>query len=246
MKLRCLGSGSSGNCYLLSASGGETLIIEAGVNFNEVEKALGFNIRGVVGCLVTHRHRDHSEYLPKFLRYGIRVFALMDVFNSFVGSLPKAFCFGIEAGRGYKVMDFKFFAVAANHDAPCLGFVIEHEEMGRLLFLTDTMTADFNVKGLNHIMIEANYSDADLNYNIDNGITAASMRGRLYETHMNLNTTIEALKRNAAQANEVILIHLSGNNSNADEFIQAAEKAIGKPVYAAKKGFECDLSLKPY
>ena len=46
MKLKCLGSGSSGNCYILE-SDTEALIIEAGLPLKEVKIALGFK-RGTI------------------------------------------------------------------------------------------------------------------------------------------------------------------------------------------------------
>lgn len=56
MKLRCLGSGSSGNCYLLTAGNGETLIIDPGVPIKEIKKALNWDISCVVGAVCTHHH----------------------------------------------------------------------------------------------------------------------------------------------------------------------------------------------
>ena len=47
MKLKCLGSGSSGNCYILE-NDSEALIIEAGIPFMTVKKALDFNINKIV------------------------------------------------------------------------------------------------------------------------------------------------------------------------------------------------------
>lgn len=55
MLLKCLGSSSCGNCYLLKAEN-ETLIVECGIKFKEIQKAMNFNISHIVGCLVTHEH----------------------------------------------------------------------------------------------------------------------------------------------------------------------------------------------
>lgn len=55
MKLICCGSGSLGNTYLLVSEDG-TLVLDAGVPFREVKVALGFNIRQIVGAVVTHEH----------------------------------------------------------------------------------------------------------------------------------------------------------------------------------------------
>lgn len=55
MEFKVIGSGSSGNCYLLESET-ECLVIEAGISFLEVKKALDFNIRKIVGVVISHRH----------------------------------------------------------------------------------------------------------------------------------------------------------------------------------------------
>ena len=54
-KLITVGSGSSGNTYLLQC-GDEVLVLDAGCEFRKVKIALGFNIRPIVGVVVTHGH----------------------------------------------------------------------------------------------------------------------------------------------------------------------------------------------
>ena len=55
LKLKCLGSGSSGNCYLLSTET-ETLILDCGIPVMEIKKGLDFDLRRVSGVVVTHSH----------------------------------------------------------------------------------------------------------------------------------------------------------------------------------------------
>ena len=55
MKLIVVDSGSSGNSYILT-NGEEALILDCGLPFREVKKALGFNVRQIVGVIVTHEH----------------------------------------------------------------------------------------------------------------------------------------------------------------------------------------------
>ncbi|HCB45364.1 MAG TPA: MBL fold hydrolase, partial [Algoriphagus sp.] len=59
MKLIVLGSSSAGNCYILQDNQGNSLILEAGVRIKEIKKALDFDISGIQGCLISHRHGDH-------------------------------------------------------------------------------------------------------------------------------------------------------------------------------------------
>lgn len=245
MKLFCIGSSSRGNGYILQSSNG-ALLIECGMPLVEVKKALGWKLSGISGCVVSHRHKDHSKYLPEYLKFGIRALALEDVFASFP-KLNRTFCKSIEPMHGYIVGNFKVYALPVVHDVPCLGFVIEHNEMGKLLFVTDTMMLEYRVKNLNHIMIEANYSDELLEDAISNGSTVSSTRERLLESHMELKTTEQILRTTDLTAvNEVVLLHLSGRHSDAEQFRDQIAKAVGKPVYVANPGIEINVSKIPY
>ena len=56
MKLKCLGSSSAGNCYLLTSGSGETLILDCGIPIKEIKKGLDWNIRGIKGMIISHAH----------------------------------------------------------------------------------------------------------------------------------------------------------------------------------------------
>lgn len=56
MKINVLGSSSKGNCYILEVEN-DKLLIDAGVGIRDVQVALNFNFKDVVGTLVTHEHR---------------------------------------------------------------------------------------------------------------------------------------------------------------------------------------------
>lgn len=55
MRLTVLSTGSSGNGYLLETDN-EILILECGVPFREVKKALNFDLSKIVGCFISHSH----------------------------------------------------------------------------------------------------------------------------------------------------------------------------------------------
>ena len=245
MELICLGSSSKGNCYILKSST-DSLIVECGLPLIEMKKAIDFNIGSVAGCVVSHQHRDHSKYLPEYLKCGIHVLTLADVFDSF-NLKHRAFCQEIQPMHGYMVGGFKVIALPVVHDVPCLGFVIEHSEMGKLLFITDTMMLEYRIAGLSHIMIEANYSDELLEDAISTGHTVSSTRERLLESHMEIKTTEQILRTTDLSAvNEVVLLHLSGRNSDNEQFRTRIKKAVGKPVYVASPSFQLDFSKSPY
>jgi phosphoribosyl 1,2-cyclic phosphodiesterase len=245
MKVIILGSSSEGNCYILQGER-ETLIIEAGVKFSEIKKALKFDLSSVVGCIITHEHRDHSKALVDFLRYGIKVLALPEVFDSHNVRFG-AFCKHIAPNHGYRVGSFKIMALSAYHDVPCVSFVVEHPECGRLLFATDTMMLEYKVRGLNHIFVECNYTDECLQENIDRGLVPLEMRNRLLHTHMELQTTKSVLEANdLSQVYNIVLLHLSQNNGDGERCVREISSLTGKPVMVAKAGMEIELTRNPF
>lgn len=245
MRLNVLGSDSNGNCYVLQ-NDKEALIIEAGVRFSEVKKALKWQLSKVVGAVITHEHNDHAKYVRDFVSNGITVLALPSVFKAkVIDSL--SFRKEIEPMHGYIVGGFKVFAMPVCHDVPCVGFIIEHEDMGRMLFVTDTMMLEYRVPGLNHILLEANYAEDILDTKIEAGSVPLSMKPRLIHSHMEIETTKGILRANdLSGVNEIVLIHLSNGNSDERRFVREVQEVSGKPVYAAVAGLELNLSKNPY
>lgn len=56
MKLKCLGSSSAGNCYLLTSNSEEALILDCGIPIRKIKKGLDWNIRGITGVIISHTH----------------------------------------------------------------------------------------------------------------------------------------------------------------------------------------------
>jgi len=55
MKLKVLGSSSHGNCYILSTPTG-SLILDVGLPWRKIQKGLDYELREVVGALISHEH----------------------------------------------------------------------------------------------------------------------------------------------------------------------------------------------
>lgn len=239
MVLKVLGSSSQGNCYILENKN-EALIIEAGVRFIEVKKALGFDIRKVSGCLITHQHNDHAKYIKAMVESGFPTLALEEVWTAKGVTGSRAYC--IERGKGYRFGRFKVLPFDACHDVPCVGYLIDHPETGRIMFLTDSCMCEYVFPGLNQVMIECNYSDAKLVEAINAGRTLPSQRERLMTSHMELNTCKGFLCANdLTNVANIILLHLSDNNSDEKNFVSEIERQTGKVVYAAHTGLEIEL-----
>ena len=73
MKLKILGSSSAGNGYVFD-NGKEALLVECGVSYRGIQKAVDFDIARIKGCLVSHEHGDHAKHIDKLLKARIRCY----------------------------------------------------------------------------------------------------------------------------------------------------------------------------
>lgn len=243
MELRVVGSSSSGNCYLLySKIYNETLVVEAGCEPSEVRAALDYKVGSIVGCVVSHQHKDHAKYVKDMVKSGIHVLGLKDVFC-------EEMCYTrytsvIEPKKTYSFGNFDVLPIPVKHDVPCVAYLIKHPDMGKLLFVTDTISFDYKIpSGVNHLLLEANYSNRILEQNIDNGLIAPAMSKRIRRAHMDIETTANIIRTNELpNLQNVVLIHLSDNNSDEEEFKRYIKGICGVPTYVANKDMTIDLN----
>jgi phosphoribosyl 1,2-cyclic phosphodiesterase len=100
---------------------------------------------------------------------------------------------------------------------------------------------------LNNILIEANYRFDLLEKNIKAGRIPTILRDRTLQSHMSLETCKEALQANDLSAvNNIVLIHLSDGNSNANEFKQEVYSLTGKSVHVADAGMKLNFNKSPF
>lgn len=237
MKLIVLGSNSSGNAYILEGQTG-CLLIECGVNIKKIKEALKFNLSKVNGAIVSHSHGDHAKSIRDVLNAGIVVYTQKETFEA-CGIVNHHRAIPIRAALTYKVGEFKVKAFSVHHDVPCLGFLIEHPECGRVLFLTDTYYTDYVFPGLNNIVVECNH-DTEI---IEGNGTPGFLRDRIYQSHMNIETCKGLLVANdLSSVNNIVLIHLSDSNSDRNRFVREIRDLTGKTVFAAEKGMIIDFN----
>lgn len=239
MKLKCIASGSSGNCYTLTADDGETLILDCGIPLMKIKEGLNWNIKDVVGVLCTHKHLDHSKSVADIRNMEIRVFnPALDIFLDVVH-------FGDFTIRPFDLTTADGRWTHTNADGtecPCYGFMITHPEMGKMLYITDTELIKWRFKDVNHILLGVNY-DKDL-VDVDNPKTRHVFRG-----HMSIDTACDFVKANYSDGlQNVIMCHLSSENADKDLFIEKMKKAaykanvdVAEPgkQWILRKGDEC-------
>lgn len=246
MNLKVIGSGSKGNSYLLESPTG-TLILDAGVKFIEIQKALDFNFSGVVGCIVTHRHQDHIKSMDDLMKSGINVYAPSDCADLVKSYMSYRF-YPAKVGGQFEIGDFIILPVEAQHDVPCMSFLIVYKPtMERLLYTTDTYYLRNRFNGLDYILIETNYCKDTLDANIEAGYIQLAMKNRLLESHFSLEHVKEFLSANdLSKVKVIVLLHLSNANSDAKRMVREIEELTGKVVVVAEPGRNIPLELYPF
>lgn len=235
LKLLCCGTGSSGNSYALRTDT-ETLLLDAGMPIKEIKKGLNWNIKNVVGCVISHVHQDHCKSKSDLEKMGIPVFA------------PYVSLDWIEADESVVLAEkcggfrIKAFQVPHNGTRNC-GFLI-YADGQKILYMTDYEYCPYNFskQKINHMLIECNYIKDMVDRNIPN--FEHKIRG-----HAELETVksfVDVNKSNDLQ--DVILCHLGCDSSDKEriineikEIVPRANVDVAEPSkeWNLRKGDEC-------
>lgn len=243
MLMKCNGSGSSGNGYALIGAE-EIILIDCGVPAKEMLKSIDYQTSKVVGCLSTHGHGDHSKYISNYMRYGIRVYGSDEV-QCDIDDIYGERIIGLQRMKQVMIGGFAVIPFNVPHnETECDGFLIIHEEIGSLLFITDAEYCpyDFSNMKINHVMVECNYSEDYLTKDLEN-------YRHVLHGHMELQTCKRLIQTvNSTSLRSVGLLHLSGGNSDAGRFRSEIEEIVDPDVnvWVAEKGLQMELSLDPF
>lgn len=229
-----LGSSSAGNAYRVT-DGHTSLLLEAGIRFKDIQRALEFRLSDIAGCLVTHDHGDHSKSIKDLMKAGINVYTgqgTADILGISGHRLRP-----VVARQQFTIGTWTILPFEVEHDAAePLGFILANRSGDKLLFATDTYYIRYRFTGLTHIMVECNYSMSILRENITAGRVPAVMKNRLLRSHFSLENVKEFLRANDLQrVQEIWLLHLSDNNSDEELFKREIQALTGKQVMIAKR-----------
>lgn len=227
MILQVIATGSSGNCYLLY-NDTECLIIEMGVPFMDVKKAMDFNIQPIVGALVSHPHADHYKFHEQYEKAGIPTY--------------KPWIDG-KSRKGLGNFNINPFP-NPHGDIESWGFLITHYEIGVLLFVTDAeyVQYDFSAFGVNHILCECNYT-------LDLVDTDSPNFKHKIQGHMADTTCTEFVKHNnSPKLRNVVLLHSGSGTLDEESAIERIKSVVDADVEVnlAVAGLEIKLNKEAF
>ena len=217
MKFQQFYSGSNGNLYIVTANNGKRLMIECGVSWQNIEKALSYNLDNIIGCLLSHEHKDHSFAIEKVIEAGINVYSGFDTLKAL----------GLEGHRrgirlmheGLVVIDDCFGINPFNieHDAvEPLGFIVyEFGTKEYMLFATDTSHIKYRFGvPFSIVALECSYEQERLKDRVAQGEIPEVVARRLLDSHMEKHATMSYIENRCdlSKCSEIHLLHLSGDN----------------------------------
>lgn len=226
MNLRIIGTGSSGNCYVLEHEGSK-IILDAGVTFKTLKQALDFDLSGIEAVLCTHRHQDHVKGLADIQRAGFPVWMPRAVDD---GEEPLHF-------NGWIIKPFDLV-----HDTEVNnGFLIYCTGNGsKMVYMTDTGYTAYLPYEVHHLIIECNYIDEILDHNRINLGEERYWRTKQY--HFSLARVLDYLNAlNRDKLKSITLVHLSDDNSDAERMKAAVKELTGITPYIAETGMNINL-----
>jgi len=239
IEFNTIASGSSGNCHILKSN--DTIgLIDIGIQWKQIQKAMDFKTSNLDFVLSTHRHFDHCGYLKDAIKAGIDCYAIQDVWDSN----------GIISHRAHTIIPKKTFTIKSlsimafdlPHDVPNVGFLIRDKERSKLLYLVDCNYCPYRFHGLTLIALGINYDTEILVDNITCGYLNLEVGKRMLKNHMSIETAKGFFRANdMSKVEEIYLLHLSDGNSDEDYFKKTVEEITGKPVYSETKQFLREL-----
>lgn len=167
MHLTVLGSGSSGNCAVVS-TGSTTLLVDAGLSARQIVlrmESIGLTLEDLDGILLTHEHHDHTGGLEVLSRgRALPLFCTALTQEHLLGNrsfrTPPAWRL-MQTGSTFEYRDLRIESFPVPHDAvDPVGYVLATDG-ARLGILSDvgyvTNLIKDRLRGSDTLFVEANY-----------------------------------------------------------------------------------------
>ena len=181
---------------------------------------------------------DHAKWAAHYKKAGLRMYMNKDTMDHWqVEGTP------LLSTQQLFIGNFKVKPLEVAHDVPCLAFLIDHPEMGRMFFITDSSYCQWNLSAakIQNWMVECNYDYNMIRENRKAGKLDKDRYDRILEGHFGLENCKEFLAANdLSHTIRIVLLHASKQNGNTVLFKKVIEDQTGKDVFIARAGLVID------
>jgi len=236
--LTVLGSGSSGNCAVVS-TGETTLLLDAGLSAKQIctrLTAVGLAIEQLDGILLTHEHQDHTRGLEVLSKsHSIPLLCTALTRETLIKDIPfrKPPAWKVmQTGSRFEFRDLKIECFSVPHDAvDPVGYAIADEE-SRLGFLSDvghvTNLIRDRLTGADSLFVEANY-DAKLLDADTKRPWSIKQRISSHHGHLSNQQTAELIESLAHPGlHHIVLGHLSDDCNDPDLAVRYVREVLDR------------------
>lgn len=251
MRLKVIGTGSSGNAYLLEQDG-DVILLDAGVKWRKILDRSDDWIRNVSACLVTHEHLDHSKCVADVTGHGIPTVMSEGTKKTLLEKDRKIrhtnCIYTLSAGESITIQPFTIMAVKALHDAAePLAFIVRHDPTRETaLYATDTYALPNRYPGINHWLVECNYTIEKARELLEQP-EKSPLFERLIRSHMSLERLCGSLMVNdLSKTRTIVLIHISNERGDSPLMQETVQKITGIKTIAACNGMNIELGDCPF
>lgn len=209
--VKCLATGSTGNCYLLKIDG-ETVILDAGCDWNKL--VANQNLNDVLFAYISHEHKDHSLNYKNLRLRGVK--CLDGITNQeFVKNQIK--------GK-FQAKNIEIYRVPILHGKVNNNALIIKTPDECVLYATDFSLCEYDLSEFRftHILVECNYLEEKVKGHED------IKTKRQINTHMGLDglkVFLDSLELRWCK--EIDLIHISQQYGN--------DVIMGSSIYSKYK-----------
>lgn len=215
MEFRQHYSSSRGNLYTLTAADGSRLLIECGVPWRQLIRALDYDLSSVRGCLVTHEHKDHSHSIQKLMTAGVDVYASGGTLEA-LGIVGERRAHAVAPVTHFmEIAGFKVIAAPTRHDAAEPVLYVIQADNEYMLFATDTSHIRQRWRvWYSIIAIECSYNKDMLRDGVESGRVNETLAKRLLTSHMEESACLAYLRDycDLSRCRQIHLLHMSGEN----------------------------------
>jgi len=218
MQLKILGTGSSGNCFLIN----DDLMIDAGLPYLKIKD----KVKDIKYVLLTHIHGDHfnKSTIRKLVVEINPIFICGEWLHDELLNIVKPENILVyEFGRVFQILDYKIAMVEAYHDVLNCGWRIMDKKGHKHLHITDTNTLDgIEDKNYDSASIECNHEINKAMELIDEAKENSefSHLTNAIRNHLSVDKTIRFCKENHIK--KLYPVHIG--NSTKIEVINSLKK----------------------
>lgn len=219
MQIKCLGTGSKGNAYIISQEG-ITYLLDCGVDLKKI--TANINLNNLDFCFISHEHKDHSLNLENLRFRGVEI-----IEGKFIRDFTEI------ASISLKSSNLRVFALPIEHGSCKNAALIVKTANECLLYATDFNLCKYDLKTFKftHLLVECNYDD---------NLMLKAPKDIKHLRQINTHMSYEGLKKfislsiDFKKVKELYLIHLSNEAELIDKDI-ILEKA--------KRDFKCKVGI---